>query len=68
MIGGNGMKKKNAICDENCFECKFADCIVGTSVKERERQRLYYQKHKEEKKAYYKSYYQKKKGEIESAE
>ena len=56
------------VCDENCFECQFSDCIVGTSLKERERQRLRYQKHKEEKKAYNKIYYQKKKGEMRSAE
>ena len=30
---------KKVVCDENCFECQFADCIVGTSLKERERQR-----------------------------
>ena len=50
---------KKVVCDENCFECQFSDCIVGTSLKERERQRLRYQKHKEEKKVYQKIYYQK---------
>lgn len=44
------------MCDENCFECKFEDCITNILPKERERQRLYYQKHKEEKKAYSKQY------------
>ena len=58
---------KKVVCDENCFECQFADCIVGTSLKERERQRLRYQKHKEEKKVYQKIYYQKKKGDMRPA-
>lgn len=22
-------EKRKAICDENCFECKFRDCIKG---------------------------------------
>ncbi len=48
------------MCDENCFECKFEDCIANILPKERERQRLYYQKHKEEKKAYSKRYREKK--------
>ncbi len=56
------------VCDENCFECQFADCIVGTSLKERERQKLCYQRHREEKKAYYRAYYQKTKGVIKNAE
>lgn len=41
--------KRVPMCDENCFECKFDDCIADILPKERERQRLYYQKHKEEK-------------------
>lgn len=58
---------KRIDCNDNCFACKFADCIVGTSQKERERNRLRYQKHKEEKKIYHKVYYQKQKGEIKNA-
>ena len=49
------------MCDENCFECKFDDCIADILPKERERQRLYYQKHIEEKRAYSKRYREKKK-------
>ena len=41
--------KRVPMCDENCFECKFDDCIADILPKERERQRLYYQKHWEEK-------------------
>ena len=41
---------KKIDCNENCFECKFADCIVSTSQKERERHRLYYHKQKEKRK------------------
>ncbi len=53
--------KRVPMCDENCFECKFEDCIADILPKERERQRLYYQKHKEEKRAYSKRYREKKK-------
>ena len=53
--------KRVPMCDENCFECKFDDCIADILPKERERQRLYYQKNKEEKRAYSKRYREKKK-------
>ncbi len=53
--------KRVPMCDENCFECKFDDCIADILPKERERQRLYYQKHKKEKRAYSKRYREKKK-------
>jgi len=59
--------KKEFVCNEDCFHCIYPDCIMNTLPKERERQKIYYQKHKEEKRAYFRAYYQKKKGNVKNA-
>ncbi|NDO47029.1 hypothetical protein [Clostridium sp. MD294] len=46
--------RKRVNCNENCFECIYDDCIMdilpSEREKQRERQKLYYQRHREEKK------------------
>ena len=46
------MEKKD--CNEDCFHCIYEDCIMdilpSEREKQRERQKLYYQRHREEKK------------------
>lgn len=61
------MGRKKLICNEDCFHCIYADCIMDTLPTERERWRIYYQKHKEEKKAYDRAQYQKRKEEMKNA-
>ena len=47
-------RKANVTCDEDCFHCIYPDCIMdilpSEREKQRERQKLYYQRHREEKK------------------
>lgn len=59
------MEKKD--CNEDCFHCIYEDCIMDIlpreREKQRERQRLYYQRQKEKKKVHC----QRQKGEIKNA-
>lgn len=55
-------------CDENCFECKFDDCIwdpVDNSLTEDKKEyfKRYYQEHKEQIHSYRRKYYQERKKE-----
>ena len=45
-------------CDENCLECKYADCIVDVTPSEKRAAyyRNYRQKHKEEIRIYQREY------------
>ena len=59
------------ICDEDCFNCKFPDCVFDkekgrqyyqkNKEKIAEYQRRYYQENKEKKVEYQRQYYQRKK-------
>ena len=60
----SGIRKKGEnviLCNENCFECIFEDCIA-TPREEVEKKRAYnakyYQNNKEKRKAYQAEYYQ----------
>ncbi|MEY8320323.1 hypothetical protein AAK894_04480 [Lachnospiraceae bacterium 46-61] len=63
-------KKKEPVCDENCFECKYPDCVVDITPSEKKK--LYNEnwrkRNKEKMQAYYKeynkNYYQQHKEEI----
>ena len=64
---GSGIRKKGEnvmLCNENCFECIFEDCIA-TPREEVEKKRAYnagyYQNNKEKRKAYKAEYRRKKK-------
>ena len=64
---GSGIRKKGEnviLCNENCFECIFEDCIA-TPREEVEKKRAYNagysQNNKEERKAYQAEYRRKKK-------
>ena len=35
------------ICDEDCFNCKYPDCIMSTYAEKREQFKAYYQKNKD---------------------
>ena len=64
------MAKKASIpiCNADCFNCIYPDCITDVLPKERERKRLYYQNHKEQKKAYDKERRRKIKEQAKNAE
>ena len=44
------------ICDKNCSQCPYVDCIRPIGQDESDRVKEYYQLHKEERRAYYRAY------------
>lgn len=51
-------KKKEPVCDENCFECKYPDCVVDITPSEKKKlyDENWRKRNKEKMQAYYKEY------------